>query len=371
MKKILFSLCALAAIAACTKSEVQYEPSGEISFAPVAKTLTKSVAGYYYGENDKYKPTNGEVGKFDGVFPTDIDLYVFANAVDETSSTEYFKNALFEWKEGGKLDSFDPDGSNPAIPTTGAYAGTPTRYWPNVKTLVFAGYSNACNVSTLTTKPSMDFAKNELTITGYTQDNKTYTAEGANDLMWFPCDGTDYSKQANEIVAQMKHACSWITINVAVDENMGSMKCKLNQLDVLQLIHEGKVTCGEKEVKWEFAATPTQTDENYYTNTDGETLSQRATKYETTPNNFIVIPQKPTKLLVEYTYTSDGYNTDDNSDDLTLNEAKDVSLALADNTNWQAGVHYIYNVTITATEILIDPVVVAWTDQTVTPETTI
>ena len=64
---------AVAALAACTKSEVQYEPSGEISFAPVAKTLTKSVAGY-----------NGET--FDGVFPTNVHLYVFANASNDAGT---------------------------------------------------------------------------------------------------------------------------------------------------------------------------------------------------------------------------------------------------------------------------------------------
>ena len=73
MKKIIFSIMAVAALAACTKSEVQYEPSGEISFAPVAKTLTKSVAGY-----------NGDT--FDGVFPTNVNLYVFANASNDAGT---------------------------------------------------------------------------------------------------------------------------------------------------------------------------------------------------------------------------------------------------------------------------------------------
>lgn len=370
MKKILISICALAALAACTKSEVQYEPSGEISFAPVAKTLTKSVAGYYYGAGDKYAPTDGTVGKFDGVFPTDIDLYVFANAVDGTSSTEYFKNALFEWKEGGNLNSFDPDGegSNQAIPTTGAYAGNPPRYWPNVKTLKFIGYSAACNVAatqgTATTAAvNADFTT--LTISNYTQNNTKYTAEGANDLMWFPATQA-YGKQANEIPVQMKHACSWITINVAVDANMKSMKCKLNQLEALQLIHDGNVTCGETAT-WTFGENPSKGDETYYKNDSGVELTTTATKYEDVSNNFIVLPQTPVDLNVTYTYVSQ-----DNTDgaDLTLTETAPVSLALADNTDWQAGVHYIYNVTITATEILIDPVVVDWTTST-TPAVTL
>ena len=40
MKKIIISMMAVAALAACTKSEVQYEPAGEIGFAPVASNIT-------------------------------------------------------------------------------------------------------------------------------------------------------------------------------------------------------------------------------------------------------------------------------------------------------------------------------------------
>ena len=48
---------------------------------------------------------------------------------------------------------------------------------------------------------------------------------------------------------------------------------------------------------------------------------------------------------------------------MTLTETKSVSLDYdAAGTAWQPGVHYIYNVKITATEILIDPVVVEWTE---------
>ena len=102
MKKIFFSLVALAALAACSKSEIAYEQTGEIAFSPVAKSVTKSVAGYDYGSSDTYH-NDGNDGKFDGVFPTGVDLYVFANAQDENAQGElisswtspYFKNALF------------------------------------------------------------------------------------------------------------------------------------------------------------------------------------------------------------------------------------------------------------------------------------
>ncbi len=341
MKKIFISLLAVAALAACTKSEVQYEPAGEIGFAPVASNVTKSVAGY-----------NGET--FDGVFPTDVDLYVFANAVEGTySSTNvgeaYFQNAKFVWNSAKGTEA-----TQEGVATSGAYAGDPTRYWPNVKTLVFAGYSDACGVGKNAT---MDFATNVLTITSYTQNNtSTYAAEGKNDLMWFACDGKAYSKQADEVAAKMQHACSWITIKVAGDANMVANGCKLNSLVVKSLAHTGSVACGAAAATWTIATDAEKADETYYKPTTVEAVTATATKYEDTANNFIVIPQEPTDLEVTYTYTSDAANN------ITLTETKSVSLDYdTAGTEWKSGVHYIYTITITATEILIDPYVADWT----------
>ena len=342
MKKIFFSLVAIAALAACSKSEVQYEPAGEIAFAPIASNVTKSVAGY-----------DGDT--FDGVFPTDVNLYVFANASNDegTAWTDpYFANALFKWDAAKGVE--DVQGT---VATEGAYAGYPTRYWPNVKTLKFAGYSDACNVSDLT--PTMNSDLSALTIESYVQDN-TKTAEGANDLMWFPCDGTAYDKTANEIAASMKHACSWITIKVAGDA-VTSDNWTLNSLVVTDLVHSGSVVCGATTATWTLDTA--KADEDYY-NAD-TTFTDEYLKYEKNANNFIVLPQEPTNLEVNYTYVSDNRGTVDTADDITLTETKSVSLDYdTAGTAWQSGVHYIYNVKITATEILIDPVVVDWTNYT-------
>ena len=358
MKKILFSLCAIAAIAACTKSEVQYEPSGEISFAPVAKTLTKSVAGY-----------DGET--FDGVFPTNVNLYVFANAQDEIDgalqqswTSPYFKNALFVHGSKGSEDTQTFDGKS--YKTEGAYAGQPTRYWPNVKTLKFIGYSAACNAfgtegnpQTTTATVNTDFTT--LTISNYTQDN-TKTAEGANDLMWFPATQA-YGKRANEIPVQMKHACSWITVKVKTDGKFSNVK--LHDLTINGLYKTGTATCGAAAATW--AVSGSTSTENLFANTNGKEVGTNEVVYENTPNNMIVIPQTPTTINVTYSYTSD--------ESLTCKETvTGLNLKISEDTNknkWESGVHYIYTITITATEILIDPVVVAWTDQIVTPGTTI
>ena len=345
MKKIFFSLVALATLAACSKSEIAYEQTGEIMLAPVTSNTTKSVAGY--NEN-----------AFDGIFPTDIYLYVFANAAEpgavaSAHNEPYFRNAQFKWF----TDTDKPNATNNTA-AGGAYAGVTTRYWPNVKTLVFAGYSDACGLDTTT--PTMDFATNVLTIPAYTQDNATYDEEGENDLMWFPC-STPYSKQTSEIVANMQHACSWITVNVKGDATTKG-KWILNSLVVTDIAHTGTATCGATAATWDTYSNVK--DEDYYNEQstsdfdpeEGTTFTDQYVEYyKTEANNFIVIPQVPTTLEVTYSYKSDT--------DIWFHETKVISLDYdGASTKWQSGVHYIYNLTITATEILIDPVVVEWTN---------
>lgn len=346
MKKLILSIFAVAALFSCSKSDITYEQDETaIGFAPIAKNITKSVAGY-----------DGDT--FVGKFPTNVDLYVFANAVEGTYSatnvgSPYFQNAQFEWNSAKGTESTQGN----SIETAGAYEGNPTRYWPNVKTLVFAGYSDACGVDKNAT---MNFATNTLTIPYYTQDNATYTAEGTNDLMWFPCDGTAYSKQADEIAAQMKHACSWITINVAGDD-VTANTWTLNSLVVKQLVHTGSVACNDISATWTIASDADKDDEDYYNPATGTTFTTSFVKYEKAANNFIVIPQVPTSLDVTYTYTSQENNGTQPA--ITFTETKNVPLNYdASNSAWMSGYHYIYNVKITASEILIDPYVATWTE---------
>ena len=360
MKKIFFSLVALAALAACSKSEIAYEQTGEIVLSPVTSNTTKSVAGY-------------NSNTFDGIFPTAIDLYVFANAQDENAQGEllsswtspYFKNAPFVHSSKGNEGTQTHPTLEP-VATAGAYAGEPTRYWPNVKTLKFVGYSDACNVSTLTKAPYVNTDLSTLTIEGYVQDNDN-TAEGANDLMWFPVTSA-YGKSEGEIPAQMKHACSWITINVAGDDVTATYEegdpavthtgWTLNSLVVKTLKHSGKVVCNATTAQWTLSGEDEY--EEYYKPTTGTTFTKQYVKYENATNNFIVLPQTPTSLDVTYTFTSQeavGTNPA-----ITLTETKNVPLTFNGSDPWLPGVHYIYNVKITATEILIDPVVVEWTE---------
>lgn len=346
MKKIFFSLVALAALAACSKSEVEYTDQVQIGFAPVSTNVTKSVAGV------------GTDGAYDATFPTSLNLYIFANVQDEdeqgvllnTWTTTYLKNAKFIY--------------NRADLTNTVYEGDPARYWPNVKSLVFAGYSNACNIDDIAANSTMNYVTNTMTINGYIQNN-TLTEKGANDLMWFPNSGTAYTRQDAAIPAQMKHACSWITVKVVGDNTTGG-NWKLHNLKINDLYHTGTATCTATAASWETSGATGS--EMLYENTAGaiiNTPAQGAAVMENNANNMVVIPQVPTTIDVTYSFVPQ------EDIDAIKETKKALSLKFDGDKKWESGKHYIYTITITATEILIAPTVAGWEDVTVNPGTTI
>ena len=347
MKKIFFSLVAIAALAACSKSEIQYDDQQvKISFAPIANNITKSVAGV------------GTDGAYNSTFPTTQDLYIFANVQDQaadgtlsqTWGTSYLVNAQFE--------------SN-RITDNGVYEGQTAQYWPNVKSLIFAGYSEACNIETIVAsnnKPLVNFANNTITIPGYTQNNKDgYTEEGgvitlkpgANDLMWFPWDNSSYTKRNTALPVTMKHACSWITVKVVGDDVTGD-NWKLHELKINGLYHTGTATCGATEATW--VVSGETSSEKVFENTDGTPIAKgTAVAMENVSNNMVVIPQIPTTLDVTYSFTAQSGQT--------IKEIKkDMTLKYNGDDKWISGKHYTYTITITATEILIAPTVEEWLD---------
>lgn len=338
MKKIFLSIMAVAALAACTKSEVQYEGTEQIGFAPVAENLTKSVAGVAAN------------GAYDATFPTDLNLYVFANAqADDLSTTwpdPYFANASFIYGR---------------IADNGVYEGSPARYWPNVKSLIFAGYSNACNIDEIAENSTVSFdAVNKtstIVIKDYVQDN-TKTDAGVNDLMWFPWDTKSYTKQTTAVAAQMKHACSWITVKVMRDAQTTDETWKLDGLKINGLYHTGTATCGTTAATWDVSGATAA--ETLFSET-GTDLTTAAVAYENNDNNMVVIPQIPTSIDVTYSYVPQ------TGVDPIQETVPNLSLKYNGDAKWESGKHYVYTITITATEILVAPTVEEWTPVTVTP----
>ena len=332
MKKIFFSLVALAALAACSKSEIAYEQTGEIGFVPVAKKATK-------------------VAEDDAVYNTNLDMYIFANTytdTDETSFTQpYFANARFEHREDGIFGGADA-----------------VYYWPNVKTLKFAGLSASGNVNNGVT-PELT-ANLEIQLNGYAPGTGG-AKEGDNDLMWFPTTqaygksdvpGTENTDPLDDnIEVVMQHACAWVTINIKGNGITGDTNpWTITNVSFKDLSQSGNVLLGAT-ANWINVATGAPCP-----------VFEGTKELETDFANFtqignfkdlIVVPQTTKKLYVTYEYDSDPQSTTIP----TFSETKEIELTYGTSGDtWNAGIHYIYNITIGTTEILVEPTVTPWVD---------
>ena len=347
MKRIVLAITAVAAFAACTKSEVAYEAPAEIGFNIVAGNMTKAVV--------------------DGTtYPTNLNMYVYAQTMDNAEATaNYINNGEFTNKG--------------AVEGTQVWGGTPNPYyWPNVKTLHFAGYSKSGNVNNGAT-PAYDCTNEKLTITNYNPGSAA--AAGANDLMWFPTTElktpAGFGKSTKFVTVDMYHTCAWITFLVKGDNvTGGASPYKVTSLVMSQLDQTADVTCSA--IISDNTVTPTITWSNNETKTEtytvpvvanGISLTQNVQNVETaaaatTQGNVVVIPQVPGKLALTYSYTSPtGATITETVENLDLALAVDADATDGVTaTPWEAGKHYIYTITIKANEILIAPTPVDWAD---------
>ena len=337
MKKILLIALAAASLAACTKTEANFTASQEISFKPVAKYDTKAaVSGTTYSEN----------------YP----FYVYANAKSDGHSTfnsKYFEKVLFVNDDNNKTGGLQ------------VYKGQTPQYWPNVNPLVFAGFTQTGNVATIT--PEAGPTLESLALAGYTQP--VPTASVANDLMYFFADNSaaGYTKNNTYVDPVMKHACSWITINVMADAKLVTYwnDLKVTNIHFVNLHETGTVTFTNGTdglASWDFTGkTPTQnvnvlTQQKTIAATHGQVKD--LVEFANIPNNTIVLPQTPVQLSVTYSYT-----TPAGVPDFTETKVLPLDYDGVDGTNtaWQPGKHYTYNLTLTAEEIKIAPSSDDWT----------
>lgn len=348
MKKIFFSVLAIAAIAACSKSEVQYaDQQLEIGFAPVVKKATK-------------------VAEDDAIYNTNLPMYIFANTYNDNDASEfsvpYFENSQFAHRNGGVFGG-----------------ATCSYYWPNVKTLVFSGISKSGNVNNgatpvynLNTYTIEETTSKilEINLEGYAPGNGG-AEEGDNDLMWFPTTAP-YGKPATTgtpIEVTMKHACAWVTIKLKGDGTTGAGLNAWEITDVYfkDLSLSGNVVLGSS-ADWTLVAANSDRTDVYLAPTasserNGFSLSSDYVDYtKKNDDNFkfsdlVVVPQGTKSLYVAYEYLSDVDN------DIKFTETKEIPLTytLEPGNTWKAGFHYIYNITIGTDEILVEPKVAEWT----------
>ena len=360
MKKIFFSIVALAALAACSKSEVAYEQPTEIGFKAVAGNATKAIV------------PNGDA------FPTGINLFIFAETEDNSGAEDgylapnYINNGEFQYKNKyGQI-------SNPTSEDqTAVWGGIQPYYWPNVKKLHFAGYSKSGNFisGTAPTEVKYNCEGDVLSIKGYTPGDAT--DKGANDLMWFASTKNTghaggYGKEDTDYVnVTLAHTCSWITFIVKGDA-VTSGNYTVKSINIAGIDATADVVCSstaDPEIQW-------SNNENVKTagfpvafkTANGFTLNTTGTNPETddattTTGNIVLIPQVPGSLELTYSYLST--TNAEITEEYSINKGNAPSLALdADPVLnvWEPGKHYIYTVTIKANEILIAPAAGNWVD---------
>lgn len=338
MKKIVFSLLAVAALAACSKSEVAYDQPDAIGFQVVTGKMTKAAVA-------------------DNKYPENLNMYVFAmtevkteaevegqvvTTVSPNTEADYLDNAEFAkvlvsnsqnlW--GGWLN-------NDAYPY----------YWPNVKKLYFAGVSKSGNVTNATdaTAGVPVYNNGTITIEGY-QPGVGTSVRGDNDLMWFPTTKDSYGKGTASVPVVMKHACSWITIKMA-----GDPKYKITDIHIEGLTTKGDVALSA-DADWTLSTVDADKNQKFsvYADPEGTALSSTPTAIETVPNNTVVLPEQvPGTLSISYYFMSPANQR--------IDETVTGSLKFDNETPWAAGVHYTYTVTIDNQQILIAPKVESWT----------
>ena len=358
MKKIFISILAVAAMAACTKSEVAYEAAEEIMFAPVEKNITKAAIGTVEEE---------------GTYPIEQRLGVYANyglldpntavSNDNVASfgTGFLADAEFSYKTVGSISAWG-----------GGYS------WPTNGSLIFAGYSLP-KTGTVGTSRSYNFATDVLTIDDYTQS--TNTAE-TFDLGWFgrTSNSYNYRNQEDAVDVTLSHALAWIEIKVKGEGTTiaEGNPWTITSITMNNVYNKGDVTCvgnGSDKATWtnlDNTVDSSSKKENsvvIFLNSTHK-LSSDAKVCETNPAGTLVIPQTPTAvdaanpvatLTVKYTYKSPTGET-------MPEQTSTVSLALKDASGnaidggWKSGYKYTYTLTFKASEILIAPEYDKWAD---------
>ena len=326
MKKIIISMMAVAAMAACTKSDVAFEQPDAIGFHVVTGKMTKAAVA-------------------DHVYPETLNMYVFAMTETDgegaNTTADYLKNAEFAKVDqnlwGGWLN--------------GAYP----YYWPNVKKLYFAGVSKSGNVNNGATEATPVYNDGTITIQGY-QPGVGTTALGNNDLMWFPTTDDSYGKGTVSVPVVMQHACSWITVKMAGDEWTAG-KYTITDIHIEGLTTKGDVALND-DADWTLSENADDKNKTFsvYSDETGNVLSTTATEvgFENIANNTVVLPEQvPGTLSITYNFESQAGET--------ITETVTGSLNFDGENTWVAGTHYIYTVTITANQILIAPTVQTWT----------
>ena len=329
MKKIFYSLLAVAALASCAKTEAVYlEDQAEIKIKPATALATKA----------------NVLAAIDGTeYPVaeNFDVYAYwANLSAGNSFTNADADVTTYLGEGGAVE----------FTNKGLYwGGTTTYYWPKNGSLRFAAYSPS-NVDM-----AHDLDSDTYTVEGYEHPTTTATTW---DLLVAPTSPSYTAMTAAENVSVVfEHALSWITVKVVAKDAEAAKafdikKVTINDVNSVADLNAAMAD-GIQVEEWSNHNTPV----GYVVYEGSQAVTETATVIETTPDGTVIIPQATTTITVDYTQNAlEGTPALDNQQ-VTVDLVLDTN-----NTPWEPGKHYVYTLVFGLDEILINPDVVDWDD---------
>lgn len=357
MKKIFMTIVAVAAIAACSKTEVQYENSAEIGFAPAVKNVTK---GAMTGDMADANPA------------PKLGIWAYWNYKDgvrQSSHTErYLDNATF-----AKKTVQISNGSSSQEIT--AWGGDGYAYpWPTNGTLMFAGYTIPSGQDENYSVSYSSVSDNKLTFTNYKQTS-------GFDLCWFGAtEAINNRTSGAAIPVTLHHALSWLKFTIKGEGT--TVGWKINSIVLNDIASSGTGVC--KMVN----STPAKPVAEWTCNTYDTDVTLRSTVLEltadfvdietvssTTSNDFLVIPQtinagnQSGDVRTQHTLTIN-YSFPVGANWKTDSKTVKLDLTTGTDNEWKSGFKYTYHLTFKSNEILVSPSYGGW-DTTTNPGVTI
>lgn len=337
MKKLIYILLALAAVVACSKTDVVYDDAqtGEITVSPVASNITKAAIS-------------------DGVYPeaNHISLFAYHNP-------RHKAEAVTNYLGFSEVYLYNTEYYYTGTPeSTKIWSGLRSSYyWPITGSLVFAGYSLPAPATPGTASapigtPSYDLQTDELKIINYTQSSNTASTF---DLLYFGRTASSFNnrRDGNSIPLEFDHALSWIVIQVKGGAGTPGWAVTDVTLKGVQttgnFTYLGTAVAPTPKVTWDL--TSAKSDMTVY-GPASQALTDAFVTIETTPDGLVVIPQTAKKLEVKISYKSPA------NDDIT--ETVEIDLAEYTTTGWKAGKKYTYQLSFAPQQILVTPQVSTW-----------
>lgn len=308
MKRYTTIILTIALVSACSKSTVTFDKPEAIAIVPVTANMTKAAV-------------NGT--------PEGQDLLIWANYAEAGTNTNvgdtYLARAVFAKKSGvwtGKEQDY---------------------FWPKSGKLTLSGCTSLSEGNgTIAYHYAGDGvnAANTITVTGYKQSldpSKTV------DFLWFnQTEPTNMDRQQGSMTVDMKHALTWVTIQV--QGFGGSIGWNVESIKLKDITTQGNLTCTTEGAAWESTSKEPSTNEfAIYQKSDAVPyfiLESAAKPIESTTAGTVLIPQVPAVMEVKY-HTTSAPSTE------TL-RTKELDLKISDEEDdnfWQAGKHYVYTVT--------------------------